>query len=111
MDTFETSEMSEAIDEAANSNGRMNAEAAAVAREKGWIEPEKYDYDKYSAPNRVENPSGEGEAVVEDVEWASSAAKYEWNDEFGDIGPADHQLECMLFHSDLISRVGIKFET
>jgi ATP-dependent RNA helicase DDX3X len=111
MDNFETAEMSAALDEVTNFNGHMNAEAAAVAREKGWVEPEKYDYGKYNAPNHAENPVGEGGAIVEDVEWASSAAKYEWNDEFGDIGPADHQLECMLFHSDLISRVGIKFET
>ncbi|KAI5296682.1 hypothetical protein KEM52_000006 [Ascosphaera acerosa] len=43
-------------------------------------------------------------------EWASSAAKYEWREEFGDVGPRNEALEKMLFHSDLISRAGASFD-
>ncbi|KAI5300692.1 hypothetical protein KEM56_002263 [Ascosphaera pollenicola] len=105
----------------------MNAEAAARAREHGWSEPQQYDYQKYQAPIKP-NPAAaaagtEGEATadpavtgvdVEDGEefpqWASSAAKYEWKEEYGDVGPRNEALEQMLFHSDLISRAGTCFE-
>ena len=86
----------------------MNAEAAAVAREKGWVPPEKYDYSKY-----ISVPSGEpveSEGNIEAPEWASGAAKYEWKEEYGDIGPPNSELEDMLFHNEYINRVGIKFE-
>ncbi|KAI5289115.1 hypothetical protein KEM54_004390 [Ascosphaera aggregata] len=42
--------------------------------------------------------------------WASSAAKYEWKEEYGDVGPRNEALEKILFHSDLISRAGTAFE-
>ncbi|OXV06411.1 hypothetical protein Egran_05822 [Elaphomyces granulatus] len=86
----------------------MNAEAAAVAREKGWVPPEKYDYSKYTTV--ASGGPVEGEANNEAPEWASNAAKYEWNEEYGDIGPPNPELEEMLFHNEYINRVGIKFE-
>lgn len=33
-------------------------------------------------------------------EWAANAARYEWSDEFGDVGPPDDQLEAVLFRDD-----------
>lgn len=112
----------------------MNAEAAARAREHGWAEPQQYDYQKYQAP--INPPHGGGGAAAaaaaggadgvvssdpavsgaatengdEFPQWASSAAKYEWKEEYGDVGPRNEALEQMLFHSDLISRAGTCFE-
>ena len=31
------------------------------------------------------------------TEWAINAARYEWNDEYGDLGPKIPELEAMLF--------------
>lgn len=30
-------------------------------------------------------------------EWAANARRYEWSDEYGDVGPSDEELERMLF--------------
>ncbi|KAL8950241.1 MAG: hypothetical protein Q9222_003707 [Ikaeria aurantiellina] len=38
--------------------------------------------------------------------WAANATRYEWSDEFGDVGPADEELEKMLFHADEKMEVG-----
>lgn len=102
MAGFDTAEMADALPEMANAGntGRGNAETAALIREKGWAAPEQYDYARYSAPNAIEHP-----------EWASNAAKYEWKDEYGDVGPADPELEEMLFRNDLINRPGLKLDT
>ncbi|KAL1973839.1 hypothetical protein VTN31DRAFT_5399 [Thermomyces dupontii] len=102
MAAFDTSEMADALPEVTNAGttGRTNAETAALIREKGWAAPEQYDYARYSAPNAIKHP-----------EWASNAAKYEWKDEYGDVGPADPELEEMLFRNDLINRPGLKLDT
>lgn len=39
-------------------------------------------------------------------EWLSNAAKYEWKDEFGDVGPEDPELEAQIFHPDLMLTAG-----
>ncbi|KAL4884768.1 DEAD/DEAH box RNA helicase [Aspergillus karnatakaensis] len=83
-------------------------EASAIAREKGWVAPEGYDYEKYTAA-----PPGEktGEDLQEDEslpQWAANAAKYEWKDEYGDVGPENPQLEEQLFRSEFINRTGLK---
>jgi ATP-dependent RNA helicase DDX3X len=110
MSASDTAELDIPIKDVTNQQNHttMNAEAAAVAREKGWVPPEKYDYSKYTTVA----PGGpvEGEANNEAPEWASNAAKYEWNEEYGDIGPPNPELEEMLFHNEYINRVGIKFE-
>ena len=39
-------------------------------------------------------------------DWLSNAAKYEWKDEFGDVGPEDLELERQIFHPDLMLTAG-----
>lgn len=81
-----------------------NVDPAAMARSKGWSEPQKYNYDLYNAQElKVLEDGSEGQ-------WASNAAKYEWKEEYGDIGPRHEELEKMLFHSDLTARAGEMFE-
>ncbi|KAL8688405.1 MAG: hypothetical protein Q9218_005673 [Villophora microphyllina] len=38
--------------------------------------------------------------------WAANAARYEWSDEYGDVGPEDKELEKMLFHAEEKMEVG-----
>ncbi|KAK2742946.1 hypothetical protein FQN57_005076 [Myotisia sp. PD_48] len=74
------------------------ASAAALAREKGWSEPQRYNYEAYNATTKDELP------------WASSSAKYEWKEEYGDVGPPNEELEKMLFNDEYIPRVGKMLE-
>ncbi|KAK2850683.1 hypothetical protein FQN49_005424 [Arthroderma sp. PD_2] len=73
-------------------------ESAAMAREKGWVVPQRYNYDAYNTLNKDE--------VADALPWASNSAKYEWKEEYGDIGPPNEELEQMLFKDEYIPRVG-----
>lgn len=84
--------------------------AANRCRELGWAEPEKYDYDTYNAGAK---PREERAAVEESKDlpaWAANAQKYEWSDDFGDVGPRHEALEDMLFNNEHINRTGIAFD-
>lgn len=89
--------------------GPKNKEASAEARAKGWVAPTEYDYSKYVDDPLSVKPVGDP-AQLDAPEWAAKAAKYEWNDEYGDVGPANPDLEQMLFHNDLINRTGLKMD-
>lgn len=43
---------------------------------------------------------------TEPPSWAANASRYEWSDEFGDVGPEDKELEKMLFHAEEKMEVG-----
>ena len=126
MDSFDVSGMNYALQEGDASDSNTNPqdyldqEAATMVRSQGWAEPENYDYAKYviagetplsandAAPTAVE---GMAEGMNEVFpEWAGKAAKYEWNDEFGDVGPQNEELEAMLFRSEFINRTGLKIK-
>lgn len=94
-------DMGAVADALPSADGNMNTEAAALAREKGWVEPQRYNYDAY---NTVEKPADVAE--VASGEWGSNAAKYEWKEEYGDIGPPNEELEKMLFHGEHLVRQG-----
>ncbi|EPS26837.1 hypothetical protein PDE_01776 [Penicillium oxalicum 114-2] len=38
--------------------------------------------------------------------WGGNAARYEWKDEYGDVGPRNEELERELFHDEHIPRPG-----
>lgn len=92
---------------AAVAASQKNEEAAEHARKKGWTAPTEYDYTKY---NTAPPKPGDGDVDADQPEWAGTAAKYEWRDEYGDIGPPNPELEKMLFHGEFINRTGLKFE-
>ncbi|KAJ5970587.1 Helicase C-terminal [Penicillium vulpinum] len=71
--------------------------AKQVAREKGWTDPVPFEYDELAN-------------TKDHRDWAGVAARYEWKDEYGDVGPAVPELEEQLFGSDLIIRVGAKID-
>lgn len=74
----------------------------AKAREHNWAPTTTYDYDALTATG----PGGGDGAVP----WASSSQRYEWKDEYGDVGPPVPELEEALFHSEDVNRAGIRFE-
>ena len=93
-------------------------ESAQLARAKGWVEPEKYDYETYNTSRgREETTVVEGEAMngeaetTQDVpEWAANAAKYEWSDDYGEVGPPFPDLEKQLFKDEFTNRIGLNFK-
>lgn len=117
MDSFDVSDMNNAVQEVetngqTNGPSQINAEAASLARSKGWASPETYDYSKYVAPAgpaaEQSEFGGEPPAAEDLPEWAGNAAKYEWKDEYGDVGPEIPELEEMLFRNEFINRTGLK---
>ncbi|KAL3470948.1 P-loop containing nucleoside triphosphate hydrolase protein [Aspergillus californicus] len=124
IDNFTGSAMKDALQDVTNDQNNKNVEASIIARERGWAEPEHYDYHKYNAASSAnsaapaapvspgEMPTTEEFRQEEDLpEWAASAAKYEWNEEYGDVGPENAELEEMLFRSEFINRTGLKIKT
>ncbi|MCJ1313536.1 hypothetical protein MMC25_007215 [Agyrium rufum] len=90
-------------------------EAKAAVRKHGWTQPTPFEYEKYvQDANRRDAQVGSGEPegadngdtprapvtpyLTDDIaEWGSTAARYEWQDEYGDVGPAFPALEAQLF--------------
>lgn len=65
------------------------------ARQHGWMEASTIDYSAISAAA---------------PEWASNAAVYEWDDDEGEIGPADTVLEEKLFKAGNQQRAGTSLD-
>ncbi|KAE8355115.1 P-loop containing nucleoside triphosphate hydrolase protein [Aspergillus coremiiformis] len=113
MDVFDVSSIGTALQDVTDAQNAKKAEAASTAREKGWAKPEGYDYSKYNAVPPLSKPGEntgpeQGQLPQEFPQWAANAAKYEWKDEYGDVGPANPELEEMLFRSEFINRTGLK---
>ena len=87
----------------------QEGDAAKRSREAGWAEPQKFNYDVYNAgfSNKEEKAAAEG---IEEVGWAGNAEKYEWQGDYGDIGPRHEALEDVLFRNDFINRTGLQYE-
>jgi ATP-dependent RNA helicase DDX3X len=105
--------------------GETEMEAAAQAH--GWVTKTSYDYETYNMSSKelqdarkaalaAEAEAGEGQGEdngvmgVETGGWASNAAIYEFNEEYGEVGPAVPALEKQLFGGEFVMRTGIKFE-
>ncbi|KAI9808609.1 MAG: hypothetical protein M1825_003759 [Sarcosagium campestre] len=77
----------------------------------GWTKPKPFNYAIYNAETREEREAVEALAPAEDVgAWAATATKYEWKDEYGDVGPSVPALEKQLFGGEHAMRRGIEFE-
>ena len=87
----------------------QDVDAAKRSRDAGWAEPQKFDYEVYNAgfPNKEETSAAEG---IRNVAWAGNAEKYEWKEEYGDVGPRHEALEEMLFRNEYINRTGLQYE-
>lgn len=65
------------------------------ARGHGWTETVAFDYNSYQKSGG-DNP----------YEWYGTAEKYEWKDDYGDVGPEIPELEKILFGNEFITREG-----
>jgi len=98
-------------------SGRMDEDARNLARQQGWVEPKAYTYGNEPAPQNGDdvkevggdqNRGAQGDQAG--PKWAHDAGRYEWKEEFGDVGPRSEKLEEELFNGKYINRAGDKFK-
>ncbi|KIW49182.1 hypothetical protein, variant [Exophiala xenobiotica] len=116
---FDTSEMAAAIPDATNGDApvhRVDQESLQRARELGWVEPQSYHYGATApttvltdAPPPTDEDGDELVSIHKGSTWAHDAEKYEWKEEYGEVGPRIEKLEQELFRADYINRAGEKF--
>jgi ATP-dependent RNA helicase DDX3X len=78
-------------------------------QELGWVAKQEYDYDTYNKSSKELHDEGLAPGGLGAQDWASNAAKYEWDEEYGDVGPKFPELEKQLFGSEHCTRTGIEF--
>ncbi|KAF2397490.1 DEAD/DEAH box RNA helicase [Trichodelitschia bisporula] len=74
---------------------------------KKWPTPRPHDYNALKGPTEVVEGASKGPAP----EGAAAYKKYEWNDEYGDVGPRVPELEDELFGTEFRMQVGRHMET
>ncbi len=100
--TISTGELKNTLTDVTNVQPTIDGETETKerARPVGWVEPVAYNYDVYNANTPEARIAIENS--VDAAAWASGAEKYEWSDEYGDVGPAIPALEAQLFNSDRV---------
>src|SRR5437773_811494 len=81
--------MSDNIDETEQAVAGLGLDRPA-----GWVERQKFDYEAYTA---------EGQGLLGSV---GNETRYEWKDEYGEVGPRVPVIEKALFEGDSIMTVG-----
>ncbi|KAM0173584.1 hypothetical protein ACHAPF_006639 [Botrytis cinerea] len=136
MSAWETGDMAAALPDTTETPDVVTLERKNP-QEAGWVVAKKYDYETY---NKSTKEQAEARAAVADGadpdvelaadaaedaepetlavgglrpgEWASSGAIYEWNEEYGDVGPKFPDLEDQLFgKNNNHVRQGLAFES
>ena len=97
------------LDDAAATRLKQQAENVAKAREAGWNDPVPFNYETVQGGQPAVDDTRDG------AEWLSDAAIYQWDDDFGDVGDKNPELEKMLFEGPDRMRAGhqikaLKFE-
>lgn len=116
---WETKDMAAALKEAVGTvdgiaangdatDGTVIAEETRNPQALGWTAKSAYDYEAYNKSSK-ELHDDEQARGIDGSTWASDAVRYEWEDDFGDIGPRNEELEKHLFGSDFHVRHGIEF--
>jgi ATP-dependent RNA helicase DDX3X len=78
----------------------QQASDLARAQEAGWNNPVPFQYETVVGGTPAEDETRDTAA------WLSDAAIYQWDDEFGDVGEPNPELEKMLFHDEYLQRAG-----
>jgi ATP-dependent RNA helicase DDX3X len=92
------------LDDAAIARKKLQAEDLARAKEAGWNNPIPFKYDT------VVGGEAAPDETRETAPWLSDAAVYQWDDEFGDVGERNPDLERMLFEDSDLQRIGKKID-
>jgi ATP-dependent RNA helicase DDX3X len=85
------------------------------------VQKTAYDYNTYNKSTKElaeaqASAGAVGDEVIDAVggirpgDWSSNAAIYQWNDEFGDVGPSFPDLEKQLFGSENHVTRGLQYE-
>lgn len=99
-------------------------DTAVKPQDHGWVDKTAYDYETYTKSSKELAQEKEERAATNAVadhyqdsvggipvgEWHNNAAVYEWNDEYGDVGPEFPELERQLFGSEFHVKSGIDFQ-
>ncbi|KAF2741328.1 putative DEAD/DEAH box RNA helicase [Polyplosphaeria fusca] len=76
------------------------ADNIAMLKEAGWSNPVPFNYETVTggtaAPDETRNEAG----------WLANAAIYQWEDDYGDVGPRNDELERVLYHDADQMRAG-----
>jgi ATP-dependent RNA helicase DDX3X len=92
------------VDAAAEARKLQQAEDLKRAKDAGWNDPTPFKYEAAAPEGEVEQPDNRDSAP-----WLSDAAVYQWDDDFGEVGESQPELEKMLFADDNIQRRGGSF--
>ncbi len=92
-------------------NVQVNEEALHRVKEAKWGDRQEYDYAKYTAGPRDKTTSASvsDQPQADAPSWAANAAKYEWIDDYGDVGPDHDELKNMLFGDEHKMEQGEEF--
>lgn len=111
--------MADAIVEAGNAtNGqvdqRTKEQRLEDAQKAGWCAPQPFNYDAAAPTSGMHGATGGEGANNEDAykatAWAHDAEKYEWQEDYGEVGPRHEELEKQLFRTEYHNRAGDKFK-
>ena len=88
------------VDHVALARKEQAAKDLVRAKDAGWNNPVPFNYD--TVVGGVPNP----EETRETAGWLSEAVVYQWDDDFGDVGEPNPDVEKALFFSDHMQRQG-----
>ncbi|KAH6620439.1 P-loop containing nucleoside triphosphate hydrolase protein [Boeremia exigua] len=87
-------------EEAAAARKEQLVHDLARAKDAGWNNPIPFNYET------VQGGEAEKDDTRATAEWLSDAAIYQWDDDFGDVGEPNPELEKVLFEDDHLQRAG-----
>lgn len=87
-------------DAAAIARKELLAQDLARAKDAGWNDRMPFMYETVVGGTPAEDETRE------DAAWLSEAVVYEWDDEYGDVGEPNPELEKALYEGDQILRAG-----
>lgn len=84
-------------------------EAESKARDHGYTAPVPYDYSAYGSCAQAATDGGDADILAPPTVGINTAqaARYEWKDEYGDVGPKIPELEEHLFTSEFRMEAGL----
>lgn len=120
MASFDVSDVTAALTHVTNGappQSVQNQQQLEFLQQSGWVPRNAYNYGakeptvnmstvKQDLAHQQDPVEG---SATKSTGWAHDAAKYEWSDSYGDVGPKVEALEKELFRGEFINRAGGKF--
>lgn len=104
-----------ALSDVTNKVAKVQVSEVALERVKqaDWVPTQGFDYGKYNkGPHDKTAPaSGPDQPQGDASGWASDAVRYEWDEDYGDVGPEHKGLEDILFGNENKMVRGEEFST